>query len=294
MGPDGEMAYAVFEVRAAYNSIADEFLIVWAGEDNTAPLVEGERELFGQRVDAATGAEIGATDFRISDMGNEGESSPDIRDDFGIVEQQVVYNPTENEYLVVWVGQDDRAPLVSGETEVFGQRIDGETGLPVGPNDFRISAAGGSGANGFNVQNVSVAYCGSTNEYLVVWSADDNRPPLVDGEFEIFGQRLSGATGAEVGVDDFRISDMGDDLESSNTVRARYDAVAPRVACNETNGEFLVVWQSDDDRGALAAYPCRHRGGNWGERLSHQRFGFHGRRQRLPGLGARRGLGFRE
>src|SRR5262249_12900822 len=38
--------------------------------------------------------------------------------------------------------------------------------------------------------SAAVAY-GPANEYLVVWSGDDNTTPLVNDEFEIFGQRFS-------------------------------------------------------------------------------------------------------
>ena len=37
----------------------------------------------------------------------------------------------------------------------------------------------------------AVAYNSTNNEYLVVWAGDDNTAPLVDDEFEIFGQRLN-------------------------------------------------------------------------------------------------------
>jgi len=89
---------------------------VWRGDDNTAPLVNDEYEVFGQRVDAATGAQIGA-DFRLSDMGPDGDANYDAFD------PAVAYNRTNNQYLVVWYGDDDTPPLVDGEYEVFGQRF---------------------------------------------------------------------------------------------------------------------------------------------------------------------------
>ena len=51
------------------HSANNEFLVVWQGDDNSGSLVEGEEEIFGQRLNAATGAAVGNNDFRISDMG---------------------------------------------------------------------------------------------------------------------------------------------------------------------------------------------------------------------------------
>ena len=35
-----------------------------------------------------------------------------------------------------------------------------------------------------------MAFGRRVGDYLVVWSGDDDTPPLVNNEFEIFGQRL--------------------------------------------------------------------------------------------------------
>ena len=87
------------------------------------------------------------------------------------------------------------------------------TGAEVGTNDFRISDMGPDGNTNFDAQDPAVAYNSTNNEYLVVWRGDDDTAPLVDNELEIFGQRLNAATGAAVGTNDFRISDMGPDGE---------------------------------------------------------------------------------
>ena len=54
----------------------------------------------------------------------------------------------------------------------------------------------------------SVAFNPVSEEFLVVWNGDD----FVDGKFEIYGQRIHGATGSEVGLDDFQISQTGPDF----------------------------------------------------------------------------------
>ncbi len=67
--PDGNVSFAALNPAVAYNAMNNEYLVVWSGDDDTAPLVDEEFEIFGQRIDAATGAAIGTNDFRISDMG---------------------------------------------------------------------------------------------------------------------------------------------------------------------------------------------------------------------------------
>jgi hypothetical protein len=69
-------------------------------------------------VNAANGAEIGANDFRLSDMGPDGDANYDAWN------PAVAYNNTTNEYLAVWSGDDDTGRLVDEEYEIFGQRLD--------------------------------------------------------------------------------------------------------------------------------------------------------------------------
>jgi hypothetical protein len=229
MGPPDDNAFFGRSPAVAFNSVNKEYLVVWAGDDDTAPLVENEFEIFGQRVDAATGAEVGANDFRLSDMGTDGLK------DFAAFDPAVAYNATNNEYLVVWSGDD----TTNDETEIFGQRVDAATGVEIGANDFRISNMGPDGDANFDAILPAVAWNSTNNEYLVVWHGDDDTGELVDQEREIFGQRLS-ATGAELGTD-FRLSDMGPDGNTS------FNARSPAVAYNSASNEYLVVWSGDDD-----------------------------------------------
>src|SRR5262249_52773449 len=160
------------------------YLVVWHGDDNSGDLVSEEFEIFGQRLDAATGKEVGANDFRISDMGPDGDTN------FAALNPKVAYSGAANEYLVVWQGDDNAATPVGKEFEIFGQRLDAATGMEVGANDFRISDMGPDGNTAFAAFHPAVAYSGAANEYLVVWQGDDDTGTLVNEEYEIFGQRL--------------------------------------------------------------------------------------------------------
>lgn len=231
MGPDANLSFRASRSAVAYNSTGHEYLVVWEGNDGAGAMADDESEIFGQRIDAATGVEIGS-DFRISDMG------PDGNIDFGGFTPAVAYNATDNEYLVVWEGDDDTGGLADNELEIFGQRLDAATGAEIG-GDFRISDAGMDGLTQFEAFNAAVVYNADDNEYLVVWQADDNTGALVDGEFEIYGQRLNAATGAEVGTNDFRITAIGTDGNTG------FRAFRPDVAYNPVDREYLVVWEGN-------------------------------------------------
>ena len=235
MGPNGDPAYDARSPAVAYNATQNEYLVVWVGDDDTGLLLDGEDEIYGQRVDAATGTEVGANDFRISDMGPDGATG------FDADVPDVAYSPTAGEYLVVWEADDDTGLLIEGENEIFVQRIDAATGTEVGANDLRVSDMGTDGDNTFDARDPAVAWSFTHNEYLVVWEADDNTGLLTDGENEIWGQRIDATTGTEVGSNDFRISDMGPDANTT------FDARMPDVVFNVGVGEYLVVWEGDDD-----------------------------------------------
>lgn len=232
MGPDGNASYNVGKPAVAYNSANNEYLVVWQGDDNVGTLVQDETEIFGQRLNAATGGTLGTNDFRISNMGLDSTTASNGGGE--CFAPDVAYNSTNNEYLVVWDGTQARSERVS---EIWGQRIDAATGAEVGTNDFRILDYNPGPAEYRNAFQPRVAYNSTNNEYLVVWHGED----LIDNETDIFGQRLNAATGAQAGATDFQISDMG---PAGNT---GYRGDQPDVAYNPVANEYLVVWSGSDD-----------------------------------------------
>jgi hypothetical protein len=233
-GPNGDATFDVDRGAVAYGSAPGIYLVVWAGEDDAGALVDNEYEIFGQRL-KPNGNEEGRNDFRISHMGGDRE--------FDAASPAAAYNPLLNEYLVVWAGDNNDGAWIDGEFEIYGRRVNAATGAIVG-DDIRLSSMGPVADTDYAGQQPDVAYNSAANEYLVVWSGSDDSGSLTVGELEIYGQRVS-ALGAEVGVDDFRISDMGTDGN------AAIDALAPAAVYNSQSNEFLVVWYGDDDAGAL-------------------------------------------
>jgi hypothetical protein len=185
MGPLDDPDHFVWpHPKAAWNPLDQEYLVVWAGDDDIPPLVVGEYEVFGQRIDA-DGAQVGANDFRISDAGIDGST------DWLVYEVAVGFDALAGVYLVAWMGEDDLGGMAAHELEIFVQAL-GRGGQEIGPNDLRISDAGGTGSSAFDVESPAVAWRSGDAGFLVIWEGEDDVGGLIEEEFEIFGQRFLG------------------------------------------------------------------------------------------------------
>lgn len=294
-GPEDNTLHIASLPRAVYNPIAQEYLAAWLGYRISIPMRGGsakgggadDSNVFVQRLDAATLAELGSDDFRINANGNTGHRdslglaiahnadedeylvvwsattavAADHRivgqrllgdtaeqtgdDDFDVsggaghltMKPSVAYNPVSHEYLVIWSGENAGVGgLVDEEREIFGQRLLAD-GAPVGAPRFRISGAGGVSTTQYAAIDPRLAYDEAGNRYLAVWTADDIGDQLADDEFEIYAQLL-GTDGSELGEDDMRISDMGDDGDP--------DASASTPAVVAGDGGFWASWQGDE------------------------------------------------
>lgn len=235
MGPDGQN-YSAVNPEIAFNSINNQYLVVWSGDDNSGSLVDNEFEIFGQLIDGATTVLIGSN-FRISDMG------PDGNINYAASVPDVAYNSVNNQYLVTWHGDDNSGLLVNDELEIFGQRIEAQTGAEIG-TDFRISSLGTDGDENYDAIFVTIEFNHLQNEYLVAWNSDNSSGLLADNEYEVYVQRIDGATGNAINSN-IRISNMGP-IGDSN-----YDGSTPAIAYNNDDDQYLVTWHGDDTSGTL-------------------------------------------
>lgn len=238
MGGTGDASYDALAADVAYNTTDHEYLVVWQGDDDAAGLVDNESEIYGQRMDQSGGG-LGANDARLSDAGGDGDAA------YGAYNPALAYNSVDNEYLVVWMGDDNVGGLVDNEMEIFSQRLSATLG-GLGSNDYRLTDVGGVGNATYRVTwGPDLAYNALNNEFMVTWSGEDTVDGMVNNEEEVFVQRLT-ADIAGSGPNDERVSDVGG---LGNFLRR---AVVPVIAANTVNGQFLVAWQADDDVGGLA------------------------------------------
>ncbi|HEU5106211.1 MAG TPA: hypothetical protein VFU11_10255 [Solirubrobacterales bacterium] len=235
VGPDDEIVGGSATLRVddaldlAYSATSHEYMIVFNAELESG----GGEEVFGQRLDLG-GNQIGNDDFPISEMGPPGDASTT----FDAAPPSIVWNSTQNQYLVAWHGNDGVPPFATGEREVFGQLLSAD-GTQIGADDFRISDVGTDGDANSNAFRPRMAYDPFGNQYLVAWHGDENISPLIDNEFEIYGQYLA-ADGAEIGNNDFRISDIQPDGNKE------FSANRPQVAYNTVTCDYLVSYFSGE------------------------------------------------
>ena len=300
MGPDGNAAYRPFHPAAAYNPDEDRYLVVWESDDNMAPLVDDEYEIFGQEMEyTADVLSESGSDFRISDMGPAGDPNSDAfspavafnkaRGEYLIVwsgnedpaledfeiwgrriypggsfddqdkysdmgpagelnffanEPALVYNPDAGEWLVVWEGNQ----VLPAESEIYGQVLGYTPGgllIQKGQDDFRISDMGPDRYPSYYASAPQVDYDPGKEFYLVVWNGYDDWGAFDSFENEIFAQLVGGKTRAEVGYNDFPLSDMGIKGDGD------YSASSPAIAFSTKSNNFLITWQGDDDRPSM-------------------------------------------
>lgn len=197
-GGDGDAAYGAFNPSVAYNSVDNEYLVVWMGDDNVGGLVDNEMEVFSQRMDATLGG-LGGNDYRLSDVGGIGDAT--YRVTWG---PDLAYNALNNEYMVAWAGEDTVDGMVNNEEEIFVQRMTADI-AGSGPNDERISDVGGLGSIVRHALVPVIAANTANGQFLVAWQADDDVGGLVQGEYEIYIQRMEGSA---LFVDGFESGDM--------------------------------------------------------------------------------------
>jgi hypothetical protein len=269
----GPASNASFQARfpdVVYNAQEDEYLVVWEGDDDTAPLIDNEFEVFGQLLNA-DGTEKGS-DFRISNMGPNGNINFGVRHDTTPTIEDtgpaVAVNSLNNEYLVAWEGDDNSAPLIDDEYEIYAQRIAADTGAEIGA-DTRLSDMGGSGNASFDASAPAIAFDSTHDGYLVAWHGNDNTAPLNNAETEIFGQLFSGpatlrvsslspSTVAEGSVSTLAIERLGDttdevsvSLDTTGGTAASTDFTlsddSPNIVAGASSVEVQVTAAADSE-----------------------------------------------
>jgi hypothetical protein len=136
--------------RAAYNSVNNEYLVVWQDGRNSANALD----IYGQI---------------LSSGGKRGDNLSISTATRQQMEPHVTYS-TSNEYLVTW--QDSRTDEYG--PDIYGQKLSA-SGTPVGGN-FVVASASSSQTYPCAVYNPL------QNEYLVVW--EDHR----NGNYDLFGR----------------------------------------------------------------------------------------------------------
>lgn len=229
VGADGDTSRDGGQPHVAAGSTSGEFLVSWEGD----PVTDGDQDIWAQRLDN-DGNAIGG-DFRISPGGGGVDSR----------RSAVAHDFVNDTWLVVYESDLDNL----NEEEIYGRRV--VEGATVGPS-FRISEAGGVGDTNYDTFGPDLVFNPTTHDYFVVWRADDDTPPLVDNELEIFGRRVTSG-GTLIDSTDLRLTDFGPPGDAS------YDADQPRVAVSSLTGGLFVVFSGDESPGVNEIYGAQFR-----------------------------------
>ncbi|UCF36764.1 MAG: hypothetical protein JSU96_18440, partial [Acidobacteriota bacterium] len=227
---------------AALNPNSGEIFVVYSLDRSGF----GDFEIYGQRIDAASLNRIGEP-VRISQMG------PELNPDFAALQPDVAYNAQQNEYLVVWSGDD----ATDGKYEIYGQRLDATSATPIGTNDFPISATGSASAPALGAHHPRVAYNEFTNQYFVVWHADAQR----DNEFAIYGRRFDAAGVA-----------LSSQAKLNNVGGTGSVALNPDILFDSNRNEYLAIWQAGSASSSTAQIYGLQLNGNTGNPSQSQEF----------------------
>jgi hypothetical protein len=201
------------DVQVSYDPVNDRHLIVW-DED-----VAGVEKIRGQVVTAAGTSFAGPFDIGQSAVGSGITAEP-----------AVTWDSARNRWLVVFT--TDETALLARDIAIATVSATGTAAAAGLVSDMGNTPGDGA----YDAAQPDVAFNATADEALVVWRGDDES--TANGEDEIFGQRLVGATLAQVGTNDFRISTLGTNGDVS------VDARAPSVAWSPIANAYGVAYES--------------------------------------------------
>ena len=211
----GQAAGATYPALA-YNPQNQEYLLVWCHQ------LAGSVAIYAMKI-SKTG--VLSSVYPVSETTSAADRcKPDV-----------AYNTTDHNYLIVW------EDIISGPQFYVHGRLFTPGGV-LG-EEITFNNSGSS-----NYVYPAVAYCSTSNEFLVVWA---DQP--YGGNYSILAQRLSN-TGVKLGGN--YTVDQGHDTTNN------YD---PDVAYNPARNEYLVVWtrQSPDPVNGLNR-------DIWGQRFTYK------------------------
>jgi hypothetical protein len=190
--------------RVAWNSIRNEYMVVWNAFDTSGGLPGVPRDITGARVTNQDGGKVIDTDMLA------------FPTDSGPHQVDIAYNVAMNEYLMVCVIVHTEA--TSGN-DIYGRRVgwDGTPGawIEIYKDDF---------AGGRKHQNHPAVATNEQDRYMVVWEHE-----YALDDHDIYGREYN-ANGTPAGSY-FTISSWTED-----------DTV-PDVAANGASREWVAVWQ---------------------------------------------------
>ncbi|MCC7130399.1 MAG: hypothetical protein B6D39_06550 [Anaerolineae bacterium UTCFX2] len=192
-----------------FASTQQEFLVVWVNFQTSVASYISARRVW------ADGSGFPYSPFVVS-SGTENRDYPDV-----------AYNPSRNEYLVVW-----DVVKTGSAVDIYGIRLSGEGtpltgGTPSVTGEFSI--AGWSAIE----EKPAVAACAQADQFLVAWQSDQSK-----GDYAIYARYLSGTAA------------LGNVYQIVDTTSDQFNA---DMTCGP-GGRYLVVWQDEYTTGEFGVW----------------------------------------
>lgn len=227
-GPNGNFDIDAANPKVVFNSVSNQYFVVWEGDMDTTN--QTEKEVFGQLINpnGTLVGGLGTGQIRISQHGADGNEA------YSISNPELTVNTSNGEYYVTW--QSPTTTTTSGgntygaEVEIFGTRVQ-SNGTLVGALGSQTQLSSFAATNQAPSYS-QVAYNAGTNQYLVVYHAD--YPTNSDNN--VFGQIVA--------TDGSLVSGINSPIQITNVAAGR-DADNARVVYNKLLDEYFVTFQAD-------------------------------------------------
>jgi len=238
-GPDGAPEFDATTSDLVYNSVRDEFFLVWQGQDARAPQ---ETEIYGRRLNGS-GKPIGDV-VRISDVGEEIDATA--------TDPAVAYDSERDRYAVVYSAFDQQSSS-SSSFYVALQMLEGDGTLLGEPQNLSAVSAALTWA-----WDADIAFNPLDDQFLALFTFLPNAYP---GAPTVGGRLVDAATGTMLGQTQSLISGQSaPDVDAAAAQMSliwrpdnRYVAAwVQRVDRNNTDWDFRVLVVAEGD-GALVA-----------------------------------------
>ena len=266
MGPDGNTELSTPTTPAvAYNSADNEYLVVWDGDDNTAPLVDNEFEIFGQRLSAPRAPRSAPTTSASPTWGPTATPSFDALDAGGGLQRRQQRVPRR------LVRRRRHAPL-DDESRSSGS---GSTRAGARGRRQRLPHLRHGARRQHRLRRLRAGGGLQRRQQRVPRRLGRRRQHRPARRQRVRDLRAAArrAAGAEVGANDFRISDMGPDGNADlRRLRRRRWPTTPPTTSTSSSGTATTTparWSTRSTRSSASG---------------STRTGARGRRQRLPPL----------
>lgn len=181
MGAPEDTGSSAGRLDVAFDDLAGDYLVAWEGNRTTPDVGPFEVEIYSQRLDGGSGAEIGSDDLRVTAVGGLGDPSESARN------PRLIFDRERRQFLLSAFA--DTVIGDQGDTELRVHEIDAATGISRSLEGDALSQSGGPDDPTSRAMTGTIARSPASGEMIAVWSGEDDEGGMGPDEREVFAQR---------------------------------------------------------------------------------------------------------